>query len=231
MLRLPQPSQLVGAVKVFGVRNREQHQGEGGLFATADRQGFVDNDAFRQLIDIVRGAAEAIAHADRELQLEEDARLAEEQAAKARAGTREAIAQIQASANLSTSEKKSLVKRLVEVDEMQAQSDDLKRSREAALETMSLLGIVAGFMTHEFGTAIHDLERSHGILECLSKSHPGLRDDAKAISGHIAALKDFTAYSQGFVRGTSRISQFLLDRASFRYCEFSENTPLTAVSR
>jgi signal transduction histidine kinase len=205
MLRLPQPSQLVGAVKVFGVRNREQRRGEKGLFATADRQGFVDNEAFRQLIDVVRGAAEAIAHADRELQLEEDARLAEEQAAKARAGTQQAIAQIQASANLSTSEKKSLVKRLVEVDELQAQSEDLKRSREAALETMSLLGIVAGFMTHEFGTAIHDLERSHGILEQLSKSHPALRDEAKAISEHIAALKDFTAYSQGFVRGTSII--------------------------
>lgn len=205
MLRLPQPSQLVGAVKVFGVRNREQSRGENGLFATADRQGFVDNAAFRQLIDVVRGAAEAIAHADRELQLEEEARFAQEQAAKARAGTREAIAQIQASKNLSTSEKRSLVKRLVEVDELQAQSDDVKRSREAALETMSLLGVVAGFMTHEFGTAIHDLERSHGILESLSKSHPALRKDATAISEHIAALKDFTAYSQGFVRGTSII--------------------------
>ena len=203
MLRLPQPSQLVGAVKVFGVRNREQRRGEKGLFATADRQGFVDNAAFRQLIDVVRGAAEAIAHADRELQLEEEARFAEEQAAKARAGTRDAIAQIQASANLSIPEKKSLIKRLVEVDELHAQSDDVKRSREAALETMSLLGIVAGFMTHEFGTAIHDLERSHGILERLSKSHPALREDAKAISEHIVALKDFTAYSQGFVRGTS----------------------------
>lgn len=205
MLRLPQPSQLVGAVKVFGVRNREQRRGENGLFATADRQGFVDNSAFRQLIDIVRGAAEAVAHADRELQLEEEARDAKEQAAKARAGTKQAIAQIQASANLSTSEKKTLVKRLLEADELQAQSDGLKRSREAALEVMSLLGIVAGFMTHEFGTAIHDLERSHGILERLSKGNPALRADAKAISEHIAALKDFTAYSQGFVRGTSII--------------------------
>lgn len=207
MLRLPLPSQLVGAVKVFGLRSRDQRRGEKGLLATADRQGFVDNVAFRQLVDIVRGAAEVIACADRELQLEEDRMMAAELAARAREGTQEAIAQIQASANLTVSEKKSLVKRLVEVDELQGRSDEAKRARDAALETMSLLGIVAGFMTHEFGTAIHDLERSLGILEGLAKKHPALASDAQAIRDHIAALKDFTAYSQGFVRGTSIIPE------------------------
>jgi signal transduction histidine kinase len=207
MLRLPLPSQLVGAVKVFGIRSSEQLRGEAGLLATADRQGFVDNTAFRQLVDVVRGAAEVIAYADRELQLEEERFKADQEAARARQGTQEAIAQIQASANLTVSEKKSLVKRLLDVDQLQARSDEAKRTRDAALETMSLLGIVAGFMTHEFGTAIHDLERSLGILGRLSKTNPELKDESQAISGHIAALKDFTAYSQGFVRGTSIIPE------------------------
>lgn len=207
MLRLPMPAQLVGAVKVFGVRSGEQRHGEKGLLATADRQGFVDNLAFRQLVDVVRGAAEVIAYADRELKIEEDRREAEEEAAKARDSTREAIAQIQASANLSVTEKRSLVKRLVDAQESQDRSEDAKRSRDAALETMSLLGVVAGFMTHEFGTAIHDLESSASVLDSLSKKHPELKKDAVAVRSHIAALKDFTAYSQGFVRGTSIIPE------------------------
>ena len=41
MLRLPYPTQLVGAVQVFGVRSNEQ-DGDEGLLATADRQGFVE---------------------------------------------------------------------------------------------------------------------------------------------------------------------------------------------
>lgn len=205
MLRLPLPTQLVGAVQVFGVRNIEKESGEKGLFATADRQGFVDNKAFRQLVDVVRGATEAIAYADRELQIEEDERALKLEAEKAREVTREAISQIQANSNLTVSEKNSLVKRLVQIEEASARREDLQRSRETALEIMSLLGVVAGFMTHEFGTAINQLERSNAILEKLAKSHPSLAGEAAAIQRHIGALKDFTAYSQGYVRGTSII--------------------------
>lgn len=205
MLRLPLPTQLVGAVQVFGVRNIDQEAGEKGLFATADRQGFVDNKAFKELVDVVRGAAEIIAYADRELQIEEDEREIAQEAERAKEVTREAICQIQANANLTASEKKSLVKRLVQVEEASARRDDLQRSRETALETMSLLGVVAGFMTHEFGTAINQLERSYDILERLARSHPSLASEATAIHHHIAVLKDFTAYSQGYVRGASII--------------------------
>ena len=202
MLRLPYPTQLVGAVQVFGVRSSEQEADE-GLFATADRQGFVDNKAYKQLVDVVRGAAEVIAYADRELQLEEDERQTAELAKTAQEETQEAIAQIRSSANLTSSEKAALVKRLVVAQEASERHDDLAHSRDAALEVMSLLGVVAGFMTHEFGTAINRLERSHAILKRLSKGNATLVKEAVAIEAHITVLKDFVAYSQGYVKGTS----------------------------
>lgn len=206
MLRLPHPSQLVGAVQVFGVRGSEQHDDE-GLFATADRQGFVENQAFKSLVDVVRGTAEAIAYADRELQLEEDERMTALLAKTAQEETREAIAQIRSSANLTSTEKNTLVKRLVIAQEAAEQHEDLAKSRDEALEVMSLLGVVAGFMTHEFGTAINQLERSHAILKRQSKGNSALAKDAAAIESHINALKDFVAYSQGYVKGTSIVPE------------------------
>lgn len=202
MLRLPYPSQLVGAVQVFGVRSEDQY-GDEGLLATSDRQGFVENEAYGQLVDVVRGATEVMAYADRELQLEEEERETAEAAKTAQEETQEAIAQIRSNANLTSSEKASLVKRLVIAQEASERHDNLTRSRDAALEVMSLLGVVAGFMTHEFGTAINQLERSHAILAKLAKSNATLAREAEAIQAHIKVLQDFVAYSQGYVKGTS----------------------------
>jgi hypothetical protein len=84
MLRLPTSAQLVGLVQVEGRRTIEtlaRADGEGhheeptegaGLIASADREGFLENLAYKQLVDIVRGAVEALAYADRKLQQEEE---------------------------------------------------------------------------------------------------------------------------------------------------------------
>ena len=203
MLRLPYPTQLIGAVQVFGVRTNEQGDDDDGLVATADRQGFVDNRAFRDLVDIVRGAVEVIAYADRELQQELLDREAEEFAALAERETEEAIAQIRANPSLSTQDKNSLIKRLTAAQVITSRAEDLYRSREAALEVMSLLGVVSGFMTHEFGTAISELNKALEILRAPSRGGAALKAQADAIEGHIAVLKDFVAYSQGYVKGAT----------------------------
>lgn len=202
MLRLPTPYQLVGAVQVYGVRSGEQH-GEVGLFATADRQGFVDNEAFRQLVDVVRGAAEVIAYADRELQQEQAEKDVQEAARTARAEMRSAISEIQAHPELSSAEKQSLIKRLSSAQAASEVHQDIAKNKEAALEVMSLLGVVAGFMTHEFGTAINQLERSHALIKRHSRGNSAMAADAAALAKHIETLKDFVAYSQGYVKGAS----------------------------
>ena len=65
MLRLPQSRQLVGLVQVEGRRHPTPDDGTEGLVASADREGFVENRAFRQMCNLVRGAVEAIAYVDR----------------------------------------------------------------------------------------------------------------------------------------------------------------------
>lgn len=67
MLRLPENHQVVGVVQVEGRRSAASVDGDRGLIASADREGFVENEAFKELFEVVRGAVEAIAFADRKI--------------------------------------------------------------------------------------------------------------------------------------------------------------------
>lgn len=207
MLRLPERQQLVGAVQVYGTRTQNQKGDGKGLIATADRQGFVNNQAFADLFDVVRGAAEAIAYCDRELQLESDRREVQEQAAAAQAQTKEAIAQVQANKSLTPGEKRSIVTKLTAAQQAMSRSEDLDKSREAALEVMSLLGVVAGFMTHEFGTALTELKKAQQVLKTLSKKDPAIAEAAESLATRIKTLTDFVTYSQGYIKGAGIVSE------------------------
>jgi len=204
MLRLPENTQLVGVVQVRGRREAEGH--ENGLIPAADREGFLANEAFKQLRMLVRGAAEAIAYADREISLEE-ARLAAEQKLKeSREATRRAIEEIQTDRALSVAQRT----RIVEVLEQTQERAELQRrgskEREQQLEVMSLLGVVAGFMTHEFGVALAELKDARRTLAELSAKIPEFADRVKAFDEHIEALRSFVRYSRAYVEGARTLS-------------------------
>jgi signal transduction histidine kinase len=164
----------------------------------------VHNDAYLQLEDLVRGAIEAIAYADRDLQLK---RKAEEQRlllTELRKETRNAIKEIESNPNISTSVKLNLVRNLTNTQRTVDAVTELSKEREASLEVMSLLGVIAGFMTHEFGTAIDELEKAHDKLVKLSKKEPSFSEDATLLATRIASLREFVTYSQGYIQGTSQ---------------------------
>lgn len=205
MLRLPYPTQIVGAVRVESTKANEQGADGIGLIASADREGFVENETFRELWDIVRGALEALAYADRELQLELEKKEQLEVVESLRLEAQRAIAEVQANANLSRAEKVRLVKRFAAAEELAEQHETLAKRRETTLETMAMLGIVAGFMTHEFGSAMDDLESAHRTLQELASKTPAMAAQAEKLGAHIASLREFVTYSQGYVKGTTNI--------------------------
>jgi signal transduction histidine kinase len=204
MLRLPHTEQLVGIVQVRGQRSREQSDDTQGLIPAADREGFLHNAAYKQLEDLVRGAVEAIAYADRELQLEEKRR--EEQALlkELRRETREAIKEIESNAQISRSVRLSLVRNLTNAQRTAEEFTEISRERETTLEVMSLLGVVAGFMTHEFGAAIDDLQKAQDILQRLAKRQPECVEPAKLLAVRVSNLREFVTYSQGYIQGASQ---------------------------
>lgn len=202
MLRLPESAQLVGLVQVEGRRiegmsaNRDR-----GLIASADREGFVENNAFRQLFELVRGAVETIAYADRKIQQEEEEAERKALIKKLRRETRVAISEIQANPNIASADKTRIVTALAEAQESAEQHERSTRQREQQLEIMSLLGVVAGFMTHEFGTALQQLEAAHKELLVIAKIHPKLEPSVPRFAGHIKSLKEFVTYASGYIQG------------------------------
>ena len=201
MLRLPQPTQVVGIVQIEGRRSADQTQTE-GLVASADREGFVGNLAFEQLWNIVRGAVEMIAYADRTIQLEEEETVRQERILTIRSETRTAIEAIESNAAIPSRDKSRIVSALVETERLASQQDESARERERQLEVMSLLGVVAGFMTHEFGVALHELKDTHRALVALAKNDESFAATAKTFEGHISKLEEFVTYSQGYIHGS-----------------------------
>ena len=203
MLRLPYPKQLVGVVQVVGQKSLDEHRVDSGLVAAADREGFIDNASFRQLHDVIRGAVEAIAYADRELQLEQDREERALALRQLRSETRVAIREIEANPDIKAADKVRIVKQLAEAQALAEKHEEQTREREATLEIMSLLGIVAGFMTHEFGAALAELNGSQRQLKELAKKDPSFQAAAESIERRIATLGEFAAYAQAYIQGAS----------------------------
>lgn len=203
MLRLPYPQQLVGIVQVEGRRTRDRSSEDAGLVASADREGFVGNLAFRRLQDLVRGAVEAIASADRELQQEQERAEQDDLLRALRKETQDAIREIEANPNIVRVEKGRIIARLAQTQLLAQRHDERSRQREAALEIMSLLGVVAGFMTHEFGVAFDELEKAQQKLTKLARRDESFKESSEAIANHLARLREFVTYSQGYIRGAS----------------------------
>ena len=203
MLKLPQSAQLVGLVQVEGKRTGDlaDDADDEGLIASADREGFVENKAFEQLRDLIRGAVEAIAVADKVLQQErvETERL--ERLAAIKDQAQAAINQVQSNPNIRTSDKAMIVSALAETQIMAEKQDEVAKERERQLEVMSLLGVVAGFMTHEFGAAIKELEEAHKELVELAKNDREFSARAQSFKRHIDKLREFATYSSGYVQG------------------------------
>ena len=199
MLRLPEDRQLVGIVQVLS--HRQSDRRAGGLVAAADREGFLDDAVFAGLKDLIRGAVEAIAFVDRELSLKEAEKKAEQQLAEGRQQTRDAIVEIESDRTLTMPQRVRIVQILEESQERSEREIGGKKEREQQLEVMSLLGVVGGFMTHEFGVALAELRAARRELAELAAEHASFGPRVEALDASIAALKGFVAYSRAYVGG------------------------------
>ena len=199
MLRLPQSAQVVGVVEVRARRDGGA-KGESDLVPAADREGFIDNDGFRRLRGLVRGALEAIAYVDRATQLEEQAEAEAQSRARSDAETQRAIETIQTNPTISAPQKRQIVSALKASQGLLQTQAETARERERQLEVMSLLGVVAGFMTHEFGAAVAVLQAAQRDLEGANDSSASER--AARLADRIKTLQQFATYASGYVQGS-----------------------------
>jgi len=164
MLYLPNFHQLVGAVFVESSQNSGSELPT-DLTPSMDREGFVDNTAFRDLFELVRAGLEMLAFADHSEQRHIEAETALRQVEGMREDYRAAVQYVSTIPSLSERDRQQVIERFqilaTELEDVQ----DYQKTAVSRMETIALLGVLAGFLTHEMKRLIHDLDRVVEELE------------------------------------------------------------------
>jgi signal transduction histidine kinase len=202
-LYLPSNFQLVGAVFVESKPPSLTKSGV-DLIPAMDREGFLKNQAFDDLEGFVRAGIEFLALQDkRELD-----RLAAKQAREASRSLKEdfrrAIDHIKRSPTLTASDKARITRAYSLLADRIEEVEEYNQKARQSLITMSLLGVVAGFMTHETKSLVFEMEKVAQIVSELSKKHRTLRDASEEIDKRLRLFKGQLEYSQMFLNGVRR---------------------------
>ncbi len=204
-LFLPANHQLVGAVFL------ESHQAESNkstemLIPAMDRQGYVENKAFRQLQDIVRAGVEFLAVTDKKDQLRREELRVEQERQKFKTTIIEARQYVESSTEMSANVKRQLIQQFGRIETQHEALDQYHIKARESIELMGTLGAVAGFMTHESQTIFDVMKkliekfsvfaseyRNAELLELVSQSKENLRE----LHGHLE-------YTNTFIKGIHR---------------------------
>lgn len=208
-LNLPSNGQLIGATFVES-KPPALAAMQVDLIPSMDREGFLDNDAFRQLAEVVRGGIEFLAAADKTRLIEEKERVAREAARQMRADLKSAIEYIEQSPTLSRADKTRISTHYSELAKRLDQVQEYDQEARQKLEIMSSLGVLAGFMTHEAAQAATALEQASDVLSRLWRRHPQLKEHAQLVADSKESMNALLDYARSFVDAThmSRSSSF-----------------------
>lgn len=199
VLNLASNFQLIGAVFVETRRNLGGKD-RTDLVPAMDREGLIENRAFSQLVQFVRAGVEFLAHEDKaELQRREVA-AAREAAQTARKEIRQAIQFIEKSPTLTQGDKARIITHYRRLSDRVDETEEYSAQARRSLLTMSLLGVVAGFMTHESKAIVHELEQAVTELRLHARKHPGLKRSADALESRLENFQGYLDYSRLFVQ-------------------------------
>jgi signal transduction histidine kinase len=202
-LNLPYNFQLVGAVFVES-KPPSLTKSAGDLVPSMDREGFLKNQAFDELVDFVRAGIEFLAWQDKS----ELDRIAAKEARKASQSLKEdfrrAIDHIKRSPTLTAPDKARITKAYSQLAERIEEVEEYNVKARQSLMTMGLLGVVAGFMTHETKSLVFEMEKAARIISSLAKKHPDLASVAAEIEKRLQTFKGELEYSQMFLNGVRR---------------------------
>lgn len=160
-LNIPPKRRVLGAMHISShpAEQDETSSAKDQLMADMNRQGLVENDAFIQLRDIARGALEILAIIDIEEQAKKKEREAEESKDEFTETITEAKSAVEERDDISAEAKEEIQEQYEEIEEDFEEYQERTEQREAAVESMHLLGVITGFMSHETDEMLQSAER------------------------------------------------------------------------
>lgn len=201
MLALPRNTQLIGRVHISTSKPQtsKSKSSDGWLQPNMDRESLRANGAFRSLWHLARFAAETIAHFDRKLRLEAEREQYRQIQEQARTGLSATINELRDSLSILPQHRQEIVKRLEQVEANLIATERFEKDARLSLELMSMMGVMAGFMTHEFEKAMDTLSRAADSLKLLSKLKPEFATAAADVIKHEHALANYLDYMRVFI--------------------------------
>jgi len=197
-LNLPSNLQLVGAVFVESspaALSADRVE----LTPSMDREGYLANEAFEQLGQVVRAGIEFLALEDKRELLRLQEQRAKVAAKQARADFKAAIKSISDSPTLTRGDKSRLIEHYSDLAKKLEEVEEYDREARRKLELMSLLGVVAGFMTHEATRILTALEGAIGRLRTLARRDSALASAVEEIEDAYASFRGQVDYTSTFV--------------------------------
>jgi len=178
MLYLPKFHQMIGAVFVESSQDRDSERPT-DLTPCMDREGFVDNEAFHDLYELVRAGLEMLAYVDHREQRRREEEHKQEAAKMLREDLREAAAYIETVPGLSAQDREAVVTHFTVLSKQLEEVEDYYQVSTSRLEMMGLLGVMAGFVTHEMQRILNGLDR---LLQRLRRAAARDKEVARVIS-------------------------------------------------
>lgn len=198
MLYLPAAHQLIGAVTIRSVPPVKSGEAN-DLTPASDREGFLKNQAFDDMVMIVRTGLELLAYADHRENRRLESIKAKEEADSMRKDFSSAIKYIQDLQTLTSEDKdrisreyKTLVKKLENVE-------DYNRQANEKMDTMSMLGVLAGFMTHESRRMISEMDEIFEYLQLLAKNDKKINEKLRRLNPIFEEFKGQVEYGSAFI--------------------------------
>lgn len=204
LLKLPTSRQLLGAIFVESYRPDPETPPDDRsryLQPAMDRQGLLDNEGYKQLVDVSRAAANFIAIVD----VEEISQIHREEVRSQNRETRQSIAKaikrVRGSKGIPAREKANIIRSFEEIATQVTLSEAAQQDAIRSVESMSLLGILAGFMTHETTSMLRAVNEALESLEGIKQSSktPDLDEVKNTLRESRQKMRMYIDYTKTFL--------------------------------
>lgn len=195
-LNLPTGFQVIGAVFVSSRASDDPEETD--LVPAMDRQGYLDNDAYNEMVDAVRGGLELLANLDKERQLAAEERAAELARRSLRSDLAKTAEAFRNDPRLAPEERAALVHHYSQLATRVTEQETYDRNARQRLEIAAGLGVVAGFMTHEAERLFLALDDVMEEVAAHSKRIPALKASLERIKQSREQLDGYISYTRLF---------------------------------
>lgn len=198
MLYLPNFHQLLGAVFVNSSQETSSRQTT-DLTPSMDREGFIENRAFTEMRDLVRTGLEMLAYADHREQRRIEKEQRDKLVLELRKDFREATTYLERVPGLSPKDRQEVVASFTTLANKLEDVEDYQQVVAAKLDMMSLLGVMAGVVTHEMHRIVNGLDRLIARLTGIASRDKEAEEALADVKTTREALVGQLDYSRAFI--------------------------------